>query len=373
MNEATYFNDVMIVWELRGNYPQDIPTFGDVDIQELTKGDDDPMFLTLPIGKVNSKSINGRFYDEAWIQELERQTAEQRPIGIMGHLREEELATAFPPEAIHWVGVQRIGEMLWGKGYVPPGEARERVRRYKATNKKLATSIFAEARGAFDKAVGALRMAADSLKLKQIDIGPADRVGIPGLATEPIITAEMGSPEGSKDPENEKENDMDKYEVIREMTADDAKLLPDNVREAVLATVTEPPEVALVAELREALGVDEKADPVAIVKEMKTEREKQAKRAVSDRIKELVEDEEKGVKLESARGIVMEMIELRAPATPDEAETVFKEVVESDRVKGLLSEMVQATMGPRQRTPAQPQNGANGSGKYFQIPKEDES
>lgn len=357
---AADFQDVMVIWELRGDYPTDIPLFSDVDIAELTAGDNDPMFLTLPIGQENVKSKNGRYYDSAFLAELERQVIATKPIGIMGHLKAEDLGTDFPEEAIHWVGTKRVGEMLWGKGYVPPGAARERVRRYKATNKPLATSIFAEAAGQFDKAVNAVRMAAKSLKLSQIDIGPADRVGVPSLARLPLVTAEMQT--------NQDEEQMDKLQVINEMTAADARLLPKPVTEAILATVQPAPEVQLVSELRGALGVDDSADVVKLVSELKEAKEAAAKTAVTNRIKELVEDKETGVKVESMRGVITELITLRKPQTVEEANEAYKLVTEMESVKASLAAAVQGAMGPNLTPAAQPQNG---KAKYFAIPQED--
>ena len=359
---AADFQDVMVIWELRGDYPTDIPLFSDVDIAELTANDTDPMFLTLPIGQANVTSKNGRYYDSEFLAELERQVATNKPIGIMGHLKPEDLGTEFPTEAIHWVGTKRVGEMLWGKGYVPPGEARERVRRYKATNKKLATSIFAEAAGQFDKAINAVRMAANSLKLNQIDIGPADRVGVPSLARIPVLTAEMQNQDDKDDQQ------MDKLQVINEMTAADARLLPKPVTEAILATVQPAPEVQLVSELRGALGVDESADVVKLVSELKEAKEAAAKTAVTNRIKELVEDKETGVKVESMRGVITELITLRKPQTVEEANEAYKLVTEMESVKASLAAAVQGAMGPNLTPAAQPQNG---KAKYFAIPQED--
>jgi hypothetical protein len=317
-----------------------VPFFEDVDIAQLTKGDDDDdKFLTIPIGEINSTSGNKRFYDEAWISELEKQVAERRPIGIMGHLKPEDMATAFPPEAIHWVGVQRVGEMLWGKGYVPPGEARERVRRYKATGKKLATSIFAEARGVWDSALNAYRMAADSLNLKQIDIGPADRVGIPSLATVPLITAEMQIPD--------EDTSMDKIQVIREMTPDDAPLLPKPVREAIMADVPTPKEVEIVAELRAALEADDKADLVSMIAEMKQAQAQQARTAINGRITELVNE---NIKVEPLRPFVTELVAARNPASLEDVQGIYQAVVEMDTVKTALSTYLENAMGPAQKT-----------------------
>ena len=353
---AADFQDVMVIWELRGDYPTDIPLFSDVDIAELTAGDNDPMFLTLPIGQENVKSKNGRYYDSAFLAELERQVIATKPIGIMGHLKAEDLGTDFPEEAIHWVGTKRVGEMLWGKGYVPPGAARERVRRYKATNKPLATSIFAEAAGQFDKAVNAIRMAAKSLKLNQIDIGPADRVGVPSLARLPLVTAEMQQP---------KEEQMDKLTVINEMTADDARLLPKPVQEAILATVQPAPEVALVSELRGVLGADDKANVVQLVTELKEAKETAAKTAVSNRIAELVNG---GIKVEAMRGMVTELVNARAPKTVDDVQAAYTAVTEMESVKAALTAAVVGAMGPNITTPTQPQNS---KAVYFNIPQEE--
>lgn len=356
------FVDVMHVAELRGNYP-DVQPFADIDLAELTRGDSDPVFLTIPIGKANALSGNGRFYDEAFLAELERQVATVRPIGLMGHLTEEELGSAFPDEAIHWVGAQRVGELLWGKGYVPPGPARDRVRRYKATNKSLATSIFAKARGIWNKARGAFDMVAETLQLQQIDIGPADRVGIRDLASVPILTAEMQGAVTTGEPEEHDE--MDKLQVINEMTAEDARLLPEAVRQAILAGQQEPPEVAQVQELRQALGVDETADLVTAVSELRQAQETARQRAISDRISELAADAETGIKLAPVRAIVVEMVQLRNPQTVEEAETAYTAVAESERIQEMLKLNVQSAMGPNQRTRVQ---GQNGGGTIFKIP-----
>lgn len=358
---ADNFQDVMVIWELRGDYPMDIPYFADVDIAELTAGDAEPMFLTLPIGQANVTSKNGRHYDNEFLTELEHQVMQNKPIGIMGHLKQEDLGTEFPAEAIHWVGTKRVGEMLWGKGYVPQGAARERIRRYKATNKPLATSIFAEAAGTFDKAVNAIRMAAKSLRLNQIDIGPADRVGVPSLARLPLVTAEMQN-------NQIEDQQMDKLQVINEMTADDARLLPKAVQEAILATVQPVPEVALVTELRGALEVDDKADVVKLVNELKKAKDDAAKTAVSRRITELVEDKEKGIKVESMRGMVTELVAARNPQSINDVEAAYTAVTEMDSVKAALQAAVNGAMGPKVTTPMQPQNGQR---IYFNIPKEE--
>lgn len=355
------FQDVLVISELRGGFPN-VAIASDVDYAGLIAGDDNPFFVTLPIGKAGVTSGNKRHYDEAWLQELERQTITNKPVGLLGHLPAADRAHAMPVEAIHWVGVLRDGDTLWGKGYVPPGEARTRIARYRAHNKKIATSIDAEADGTWDEAIKAFRMDARTLKLGQIDIAPADRAGIPALAEVPYVTTEMITDE----PVIEQEIDMPekgKLDYINEMTADDARLLPEPVRQALLATVAIPPEVAQAQELRAALGVDDKADLAKLITEMKQTQEAQAKAAVKARITELAT----AVKVEDVRGIVIEMVEGKNPQTPQEAETAYTQVVEMQTIKNLLASSLQNTMGPPQRGSVQRQQGQN---KYFVIPQE---
>src|SRR5690606_5940640 len=130
-----------------------------------------------------------------------------------------------------WVGAARDGDTLWGKAYVVPGPVRERIARYKAQGKAIATSIDAFAEGVFDTAINAYRMVAETLRLNQIDIAPADRAGIPDLAAVPLLTTEM---EDAPAPETEQEPEMDRLQVINEMTPDDARLLPESVRQAIV-------------------------------------------------------------------------------------------------------------------------------------------
>lgn len=351
------FHDVLIISEFKGKYP-DVPIADGIDYDELIEGDSDPVFVTLPVGKVNAKSGNKRFYDEAFVSELEKQILANKPIGLMGHLKPEQRATEFPMEAVHWVGAKRVGELLWGKGYVPMGDARARLQRYKATKKQIATSIDALAEGIWDETISAYRMKADTLKLAQIDIAPADRAGIADLAAVPHFTTEMSDSNGGN-------NNMDKAQAIRELTVEDINLLPEAVRNAILVGSVDG---KVVTELRQILGLDAGADPIKAITELRQAEETRKKEAVKARITELASDKEKGVKLETVRGLVIELVTARNPATVQEAETVYQQVVETDAVKAALKGQLQETMGPPQRTPVAGQNGSN---RYFNIPKKD--
>lgn len=355
------FSDVLVISELRGAYPN-VPIAADVDYAALVAGQAEPMFVTLPIAKVNVKSGNNRYYDEAFAVEIMRQTLETKPIGLFGHLSETERATSFRPESVHWVGALRVDDTIWGKGLVV-GEAKERIARYKASGKAIATSIDANASGAWDESIGAYRMDASTLRLNQIDFAPADRAGIPQLARVPMITTEMVEPVNVIE-ETTEEKTVDKLQVIQELTEADARLLPEPVRQAVIATVATPPEVATVATVRELLGLDAKADVAGAVAEMKRVQAEQAKAAVTSRITELVND---GIKIETVRPLVTELVTARNPQTVAEVDAAYKAVSELESVKALLQARVVETMGPRQRTPVQ---GKQQGGKYFVIPAE---
>lgn len=357
------FTDIVAIAELRGGYPN-VPILPDIDYADLVAGDPDPLFVTLPVGKANVTSGNKRYYDDAWLQELERQIIELRPIGLMGHLSDAQRATEFPQESLHWVGALAVDDVLWGKAYLAPnGPAKERLKKYKASGKSIATSIDAIASGAWDESLGAYRMDAKTLKLGQIDLAPADRAGVASLARVPALTTEMASPPIVEPVTEKKESTMDKLTIINEMTADDARLLPEPVRQAVLATVATPPEVATVASVREVLGLDAKTDVLAAVTEMRRIQAEQAKAAVTSRITELVAA---GIKIETVRPLVTELVTARNPQTVADAETAYKAVSELESVKALLQARVIETMGPPQRTPVQGKSGS----KYFVIPEE---
>lgn len=366
------FHDQLIVVQEFTAPTEDVPLWQGIDLERLTAGDPDPKFLMLPIAEINAKSHNGRYYDRDFVLEFERQAAALKPIGIMGHLTQEQRASAFPPEAVHWVGAIWKGNQLWGKGYIPPGAERDRLARYEAAGKRIATSIDAWASGIWDETVKATRMLAKSLRLNQIDIAPADRAGISSLAAIPVLTAEMAQ-------EQERDFNMpiteaERIQLITELTPDDLRYIPAEVQSAVRATAAQPAEVGLVAELRQTLNVAEGADLRAAVATLVQEQTQARKRAISTRITELATpnaatpaDKDKSIKLDGVRGLVVELVEARNPASVEEAERIYDEVVGSDRVKAALQTRVITEMGPNQAAGSPERQ--TGQPKYFNIPK----
>jgi len=377
--------DVMIISEFKGKPPK-VPFADGVDVQALTDGDESPVFVTLPIGLVNARSGNKRFYDDNFVKELEKQVLANKPVGLMGHLSLEARATEFPMEAVHWVGALRVGELLWGKGYVPVGEPRGRLKRYKATKTKIATSIDCIAEGVWDDTVQSYRMKHDTLRLGQIDIAPADRAGIADLAAVPHLTTEMmesgdvgaaSMADTWEDDSQEIDEMAEKAQVIRELTAEDAKILPEPVRAAVLQAAPPAPEVTLVKEVRAALGLDDKADVKAVITEMRQQQEAQAAAAIKARVVEIATpdpkrkpEEDKSIKVDAVRTVVIEMVEASEPKSVPEAEATYAKIVTSGPITELLKSQVKQTMGPRQGVPVA---GQAGGAKYFPIPAEQQA
>ena len=209
------------VGEFRGDFPT-IPVDPCIDQDALVKGDDDPFFVTLPIARIGETSANGLVYDEELVGAIEAQIVGRG--GTMGHLKPSERDTAFPVEDVDWVGVQREGDTTWAKGYIPPGEAREFVRRLMARRGRLATSIY----GPFDQREPLQdgKWRAKGFRLEQLDLAPADRAALK-LGGQFQVTAQMET-----EPEIEEEINMaTKDELIAELTAGD---IPQTVREQIV-------------------------------------------------------------------------------------------------------------------------------------------
>jgi hypothetical protein len=228
-----------IVGEFRGNYPTIAPD-PRVDLSALTAGDDAPLYVTLPVGKVGKVSSNGLHYDDTLVQAIQDQIVGRG--GVMGHIKTEDRDTAFPIEAVDWIGTTRQGDTLWGKGYIPPGDAREYVRRLKARGGQLATSIY----GPYDEKEtepdGTYRIR--GLRLESLDLAPADRAALK-LGGQFAITAQMEQQET----ETEDTMSLTKEQVLAELTVDD---IPEVLREQIEKELAADADLEkLVAELKQ--------------------------------------------------------------------------------------------------------------------------
>ncbi len=262
MSERVVISEVHV---MKGDYP-DVPVYQHVDVALLTQNDPDPFYITLPIAEVGRRSKNRVNYDEELVTTIAEQVASVG--GFRGHLRDDQLDTAYPVDDVYWVGHLRKGNTLWAKGYIPPGDTREDTRRKKATNRGVATSIHGDAVKEMTGDKNAVRLR--NFVMDSLDLAPEKRASLPnrrGFA----ITREISEGKNKMDPIT---SVSDVPETIREQIIRDAKVRADASRVSELETqnqelttqVAEMRQYAtVVGEIRGVLGPD--ADVSKVVAE----------------------------------------------------------------------------------------------------------
>lgn len=162
-----------------------VPTAACVNLPALTDGDPEPVFVTLAVAELDRVSRNGLLYDDALLDNL-AQTVPGK-WGIFGHIPEREADSAFPKPEVYWVGALREGPLVWAKGYVPPGPARDAVKRLTAAGSGIATSIYGLGR---TEQVTERAYRLVEFQLQQLDFAPADRAALQ-LENKPVLTKEF--------------------------------------------------------------------------------------------------------------------------------------------------------------------------------------
>lgn len=242
---------------LGGEYPE-IDTYSNVDTALLYEGDEKPFHIVLPVARVGEVSANGLLYDEELVGSIETQLPGLG--GIRGHQRDEDLQYAFPLDAVHWVGHKRVGETLWAKGYVPPGQNREDLRLRKARGGGIGTSIFGEAVKEFGTHGKRRVWKAKNFQMEQLDLGAGKQVSLK-LGGDFAIVGEFE--EGQVPPETITINDVP--ETVREQIIRQAQLEGTASRVSELETqlsaantqIAELRQYAsIVAEIRSYAGAD---------------------------------------------------------------------------------------------------------------------
>ncbi len=372
--------------QFSGEYPQ-IPPMAGVDMGKITEGDSDPMFVTLKVAQAGAISGNKRVYDDGFVKSLEQQMVTKRPIANQGHIPDEHRATSYPQPAGYWVGVKRVGDTLWGKVYVPPASPmREIVRARKAQNATINTSIYGLGNQEYDPQRGVWKVT--DFELESVDFAPTERSGVPALATVPHITKELAVSTQSlavsheqaasgelvtemiPDQEGHEESEMDKLDVLKELTAADVQHLPA----AVVKAITEQSDAAKVlAELRKVFPEGDLVAGVTTLRQtIQAQNKAQVEAALVAEIANQVlpnakEGDGDDDPVKSARAMVREMV--TPPATVEAVAAAVKEVVTKAHVAAMLKRVVTSEMGPRQGSPVGGKQN-DGESKYFAIPKE---
>jgi len=336
---------------MRGDFP-DVPLYAHVDKDLLYKGDDDPLHIVLEISRIGEMSQSGMLHDAALVTELEKQLPGLG--GMRGHLKQDERDTAFPLEDIDWVGHQRVGDSLWAKGYIPPGQTRDYVRRVKARNGKLATSIYgpADARKWIEKGKTWTPV---GFRLEQVDLAPARRASLDlggAFTLTQMNDEEDGMGEGTGDQELIAELRTDRTTLnllVSELKLDGDKLAAAKLLVSEMADLRK--HKTTLDEIISEMGLDAEK-PVAaaktIVAELTGHRRAALVAEVDVVIAELTKENEliRPFIREYVIGKDVQGRESAAHATKDEAKARLEALLASDHIKALAQTLVSEQRGP---------------------------
>lgn len=288
------------IGHFKGDLPN-VPIAEGVDMEAIKETDNDPFFVTLPIvPEIGAVSNNGLLYDEALVNAVQEQINSKRPGGIFGHLKDADRNHSFPIPEGTWVGATRQNDTLWGKAYIPPGAARDYIRRLRAVGGSIATSIYGK--GQFKQVRDGVRRL-EGFVLESLDFAPPERAAL-GYGAVPMVTAEM---------ETEQEPIMaDKAQVIAELTVAD---IPAPLRDAIVAEATRQDEtLTTIAELTSTVAAKDEVIS-ELNQQIETYRRAGVEAAVDSRVAELtdwqVRDDEGKAKLAKLRNLLRGQIMTR--------------------------------------------------------------
>jgi len=94
----------------------DIPLAAGVDLEELKKGDSDPLQVVVEVPA--GKSKRGWNYKPKSLKDIVDAVLDRTLSGFLGHQRPEDVSTEFLPPVTHWIGAKMIGDTAYFRGLV---------------------------------------------------------------------------------------------------------------------------------------------------------------------------------------------------------------------------------------------------------------
>jgi len=268
MQDFMYINSTIAeMSDVPDGFKIDVPIAQGVDIKKLTKGDKDPLFVT--VEALNSQvSKNGRFYSDKVIKQIEKQINTDRPDAYLGHLKADELSTKHPEAQTIWVGatIKNVGgkNRLFVKGYVLPyaKKLKSYLRAAKAAGKQIAVSIFGKGKEIFNKTLNAFEVS--EFQLESLDWA---RPGSAGIATLGLfnLTAEMSDNTSNKKVDfwkklSVKQIEKNRPDLILEMVEETRKDIEELVKDQVKSK--------LIKEMTKEIDELKKENATYLIKEM---------------------------------------------------------------------------------------------------------
>lgn len=206
-----------IVKEMTGDVKSlgiEVPFAEGVNIDELTKGDNDPLFVT--VEALNPQiSKNRRIWSESMIKDVANQIMSKRPDAYQGHIDEKDRQNVTPTAMTIWLGalVKDVEgkARLFIKGYVMPyaKELKQYLKAAKASGKKVAVSVYGQALQKWNS----VKKAYDMLQfdLESIDWARPGGEGVPGTGFLQLAS------------EMKKGDVMDREEMLKSVTVSEMK------------------------------------------------------------------------------------------------------------------------------------------------------
>lgn len=358
-----------------GGRVADIPIPDDVRqavVDELK--DPDPMYITLPIGKVDSRSRNGRTYPRAAMESMVEAINSGRPSGQLGHLRESDRPYAFNVGPLRWMAarIESDGTVM-GKAYVMPfaEDVRQYIKMAKISRAPIGTSLYGM--GETDDEDRVI-----SLQIESIDLVDPSRVGVREAAVIPTITSESFDPtRAAEDSSPTQTNNQKKDNPV------DPEVKTPPAPAPVSETETERKHTEAVRLLNETITkqkheledyrqivaeLKNPADPVTAVRVLQESNRQLTEENVA-LLQETIEAHvNKAVKLETVRPIVLTMVKKMKPKTRHEVTRFVQETVDSDEIKALLEAQRVAEAGEPHKRPPQTDKKPDAKADDFYVP-----
>ena len=354
-----------ITSHFQGKYP-DVPFAPGVDHKGLVEGDDNPMFVTLPIGKVDTKSRNGRTYNREAVSAIVNIINSETSKGQQGHLRDDERGYRFELPSLYWVGATLESDGgAWGKAYIPKTlpDVREHMRISMKAHAEVATSIYGTAEIDDDGNVS-------NLQIESIDLVEPKRRGVEEAGAIPMVTQESvveeeSVEEGNMPPDaikNGQNNDQSTPNPVNPVTeGHDAQALAEiqrkhqeEIRELQGKLAENRNKLKDYATIGELLGDPD--DVVLSLREL-VQVNSDLKHENGDLLQEAIKAQvAEAVKIEDRRPIIVELVQQLKPVTRNDVTLSLAKVLDKPEVKTLLKSGVQETMGPNQTNPVKPKD-----------------
>lgn len=294
-------------------------------VTEITQGDEDPVFVTYAIE--SGWSVNRRYWPPEVLTKIAEQVNQSTDpvVGYRGHIPPAEDGFSFPEIGLHWLKattqISSDKSKLFVKAYALPGtKAREYIKR------KLAKTISVSGKALLKPIKGGV--AVSDFDLESIDLA---RPRTAGMKTQLVaVTQEME--DDTVKPEEIaalQENELRAHNpgLVTSIETEAKKPLETKISEMETEAENSNGNADLLTKIREALGIDENADILAIVGETVGK----LKQAVQDSREKMFDEVlEKKFKNENTRNLVRRLAvsEMQSEDTEEMDEDKYREHVE---------------------------------------------